>query len=140
LALLDGVVDIYMPDFKYADAETALQYSRAKDYPQAAKAALREMHRQVGDLTIDERGIAVRGLLVRHLVLPENIAGTGEIVRFIAREISTDTYLNIMDQYCPHHKAQENPPLDRRITNREYMAAIDLARKAGMKRIAGVTA
>ncbi|MGD0886167.1 MAG: radical SAM protein [Thermodesulfovibrionales bacterium] len=139
LALLDGVVDIYMPDFKYADAAMALRYSRAEDYPEAAKAALREMHRQVGDLTVDERGIAVRGLLVRHLVLPENIAGTGETVRFIAREISTNTYLNIMDQYYPCHEAREYPALARRITSGEYRAAIDLALKAGIKRIVGVT-
>ncbi|HET6514722.1 MAG TPA: radical SAM protein [Thermodesulfovibrionales bacterium] len=139
LSILDGVIDIYMPDIKYADAATALRYSKARDYPEAAKAAIREMHRQVGDLIIDERGIAKRGLLVRHLVLPENGAGTEEIVRFLSEEISRNTYLNIMDQYHPCYKAYENPPLDRRITNKEYKAAIDLALKAGMKRIDGVT-
>jgi len=139
IRILDGVVDIYMPDFKYSDPEMAMRYSKAKDYPQVAKAAIKEMHRQVGDLIIDERGIALRGLLVRHLVLPEGIAGTGEVVRFIAEEISKDTYINIMDQYYPCYKAFEYPPLDRRITAREYSEAIRMALDAGLKRIDGIT-
>ena len=117
LELLDGAVDIYMPDFKYSDSEMSFRYSRAKDYPQTAKAAIKEMHRQVGDLILDERGIAVKGLLVRHLVLPEGVAGTREVVRFIAEEISKNTYINIMDQYHPFYKAFEHPPLDRSVTN-----------------------
>lgn len=137
--ILDSVVDIYMPDFKYSDPDMALKYSKAKDYPQVAKAAIKEMYRQVGDLIIDERGIALRGLLVRHLVLPEGIAGTGEVVRFIAEEISRDTYINIMDQYYPCYRAFEYPPLDRRITTEEYSAAINMAIKAGLKRIDGIT-
>lgn len=139
IKILDGVVDIYMPDFKYSNPEMALKYSKAKDYPMVAKAAIKEMHRQVGDLIIDERGIALRGLLIRHLVLPEGIAGTAEVVRFIAEEISKDTYVNIMDQYYPCYKAFEHPPLDRRITTKEYSDAINLALKAGLRRIDGVT-
>lgn len=139
IKILDGVVDIYMPDFKYSDPQMALKYSKAKDYPEKAKAAIKEMHRQVGDLIIDEMGIALRGLLVRHLVLPEGIAGTKEIVRFIAEEISENTYINIMDQYYPCYKAFEHPPLDRRITTWEYSEAVKMALKAGLKRIDGVT-
>ena len=101
LALLDGVVDIYMPDMKYADPEVARRYSKISNYPAVNQAAVKEMHRQVGDLTLDERGVANRGLLVRHLVLPEGLAGTAEIVRFLRNEISTDTYINVMAQYRP---------------------------------------
>lgn len=137
--LLDGIVDIYMPDFKYADPETALRYSKAGDYPAVAKAVIREMHRQVGDLKTDESGIAVRGLLVRHLVLPGGIAGTREVVRFIAGEISKNTYINIMDQYYPRYKAFECPPLDRRIAREEFREAVRLAQEAGLARIDGVT-
>ncbi|MEW6301043.1 MAG: radical SAM protein [Thermodesulfobacteriota bacterium] len=136
LKLLDGVIDIYMPDVKYADPDTGLRYSRAKDYPRVVKAALKEMHRQVGDLQIDEDGIAWRGLLVRHLVLPGGLAGTAEIVRFIAEEISSDTYINIMAQYRPEYRAREHPPLDRAITRREYEEAVRLAREAGLHRFA----
>lgn len=136
LKLLDGVIDIYMPDVKYADPDTGLRYSRAKDYPRVVKAALKEMHRQVGDLQIDEDGIAWRGLLVRHLVLPGGLAGTAEIVRFIAEEISSDTYINIMAQYRPEYRAREHPPLDRAITRREHEEAVRLAREAGLHRFA----
>ncbi len=139
IKLLEGIVDIYMPDFKYIDPEMALKYSYAKDYPEAAMAAVKEMHRQVGDLSID-KGIALRGLLVRHLVLPEGIAGTVDVVKFIAEEISKDTYINIMDQYHPCYKAFDNPPLNRRITNKEYTEALRLAQQAGLKRIDGITA
>lgn len=139
IKILDRVVDIYMPDFKYSDPQMALKYSKAKDYPEKAKAAIKEMHRQVGDLMIDERGIALRGLLVRHLILPEGIAGTKEVVRFIAEEISKNTYINIMDQYYPCYKAFEHPPLDRRITTKEYTEAVKMAIDAGLKRIDGVT-
>lgn len=135
IKLLDGVIDIYMPDFKYSDSEPAKKYSRAKDYPSVAKAAIKEMHRQVGDLVIDNRGVALRGLLVRHLVLPEGLAGTEEAVRFIVKEISPDTYINIMAQYYPCYKAEEHPPLDRRITNEEFRKAVKAARNAGLKRL-----
>jgi putative pyruvate formate lyase activating enzyme len=139
LKLLEGVVDIYMPDFKYIDPEMALRCSYAKDYPEAAKAAIKEMHRQVGDLIID-KGLALRGLLVRHLVLPEGIAGTEGVVKFIAEEISKNTYINIMDQYHPCFKAFDHPPLNKRITSKEYEQALTMAQEAGLKRIDGIAA
>lgn len=139
LKLLKGIIDIYMPDFKYADPKRALSYSKARDYPESAKASLKEMHLQVGDLVTDGRGIAQRGLLVRHLVLPDDTAGTEEVVSFIAREISKNTYLNIMDQYSPCYKASEHPPLDRKITKEEYTIALTKAKHYGIKRIDGVT-
>jgi putative pyruvate formate lyase activating enzyme len=137
--LLEGVVDIYMPDIKYSDPVAAKRYSKAEDYPQRARAACLDMHRQVGDLVVDARGIATRGLLVRHLVLPGGLAGTEGVVKFIAEEISGDTYVNIMDQYHPCYKAFEHPPLDRRITSTEYEAAVRAALDAGLRRIDGVT-
>ncbi len=139
LEILDSVVDIYMPDFKYSDPEMALKYSKARDYPQMAKAAIKEMHHQVGNLQIDDRGIAFRGLLVRHLVLPGGVAGTEEVMRFIAKEISEDTYVNIMDQYYPCYKVSEHPPLDRRITGKEFSDAVKSALDKGLKRIDGIT-
>jgi putative pyruvate formate lyase activating enzyme len=139
LGILDGIVDIYMPDFKYMDPASGLKYSGAVDYPGAAKDALKEMHRQVGDLLLDKYGIAFRGLLVRHLVLPGGLAGTKEFVKFIAEEISRNTYINIMDQYHPCHKAFGYPPLDRRISDQEYADAIQAAEDAGLTRIDGVT-
>jgi putative pyruvate formate lyase activating enzyme len=135
LRILDGIIDIYMPDFKYADPETAFRYSHAEDYPAVAKTALKEMHRQVGDLIMDKEGIAMRGLLVRHLVFPEGLAGTKEIARYLAEEISPDTYTNIMAQYYPCFQATEHPLLDRRITSDEYRKAVQAARKAGLKRL-----
>lgn len=136
LRILDGVFDIYMPDFKYGDSEAAKRYSNAENYPEVAKAAFQEMHRQVGDLTLDRRGIALRGLLVRHLVLPNNLAGTGEVARFLA-ELSEDTYVNIMAQYRPCYRAHEYPPLARRPTREELEGALRLARAAGLNRLDG---
>jgi len=135
LALLDGIVDIYMPDMKYADAAIAQELSGIKDYPAHNRAAVKEMHRQVGDLTLDENGVATRGLLVRHLVLPEGLAGTADVVQFLATEISPRTYLNVMDQYRPCHKAHTRPPLDRPLTRQEYRQAVDLALAAGLTRL-----
>jgi len=135
LKILDGIVDIYMPDFKYSSSDVAMKYSKARDYPSVAKAAIKEMHRQVGDLITDDRGIALRGLLVRHLVLPGGLAGTEEIAKFLAEEISPDTYTNIMAQYYPCFKTAEYPPLDRRITDEEYREAVKAARRAGLKRL-----
>ncbi len=135
LRLLDNVVDIYLPDFKYADAEVALRYSKVESYPEIAKAAFREMHRQVGDLVLDEEGIAIRGMLVRHLVLPGGLAGTAEVMRFLAEEISQDTYVNMMDQYHPCHQAFQFPPLNRRITADEFAEAIRLAKASGLHRL-----
>lgn len=137
LRLLDGIIDIYMPDFKYGDPAVAKRYSAAPNYTEIAKAAIKEMHRQVGDLLLDERGIAVRGLLVRHLVLPEGLAGTRVVMRFIAREVSPDTYVNIMDQYRPCYKALEHPPLGRRITREEYEEAVRIAIEEGITRLHG---
>jgi putative pyruvate formate lyase activating enzyme len=134
LELLDGVVDIYMPDMKYADADVGRKYSRVENYPGINQAAVKEMHRQVGDLVMDQRGVAQRGLLVRHLVLPEGLAGTTDIARFLAREISRDTYINVMDQYRPCYRAVNMPPLDRRITREEYDEAVQQAREAGLHR------
>ena len=135
LALLDGIFDIYMPDMKYASDEAARKYSKVENYPAVNRAAVREMHRQVGDLILDSRGVAQRGLLVRHLVLPEGLAGTPEIVHFLAEEISPNTYLNLMDQYRPCYKAHEYPPLNRRITRQEFEEAVRLAEEAGLTRL-----
>ncbi len=136
LALLDGVVDIYMPDLKYAEPERAQTLSGARDYPERAFAAVREMHRQVGDLVTDDRGCAVRGLLVRHLVLPDGLSGTPEVMRFLAEEISFDTYVNVMDQYRPCYRAHEIPALSRPVTPAEHEAAVDAARAVGLHRFA----
>jgi putative pyruvate formate lyase activating enzyme len=136
LRLLDGIFDIYMPDFKYADVDTAKKYSQVENYPEVAKAALLAMHRQVGDLTLDRRGIACRGLLVRHLILPNDIAGTAEVVLFLAG-LSVDTYVNIMDQYRPCYRAHEYPPMARRPTRAELDEARQLARAAGLHRLDG---
>ncbi len=135
LELLDGIVDIYMPDMKYSNGKTAEQLSGIKDYPKVNKAAIKEMHRQVGDLQIDEQGIAQRGLLVRHLVLPNRLAGTDEVARFLAQEVSTNTYVNIMAQYHPCHKAYDIPKLSRPALREEFHEAIDLAHQQGLNRL-----
>jgi putative pyruvate formate lyase activating enzyme len=135
LKILDGIIDIYMPDFKYADSGPAKEYSNAEDYPSVVKETIKAMHRQVGDLVVDNNDIALKGLLVRHLVLPEGLAGTEKIVNFLVEEVSPDTYTNIMAQYYPCYKAQDHPPLDRRITNAEYRKAVKAARDAGLKRL-----
>ncbi|MBC7327373.1 radical SAM protein [bacterium] len=134
LKLLDGVVDIYMPDAKFADKDIAKELCKAPDYPDVMKKAIKEMHRQVGDLLIDEKGLAVRGLLVRHLVMPEGVAGTEEICRFIAEEISPHTYINIMAQYRPCYKAVGHPKIGRRITRQEFEMALQIAREKGLYR------
>ncbi len=135
LRLLDGVFDIYMPDFKYSKGDVAQLYSQAPDYPQVARSAFKEMFRQVADLQINEEGIAYRGLLVRHLVLPEDSAGTKEIMHFLANSISKNTYLNIMDQYYPCGNIPADSPLRRRITSEEFNRAIALAREEGITRL-----
>jgi putative pyruvate formate lyase activating enzyme len=134
LALLDGVVDIYMPDFKYTVAAAGERLSGVPDYPEVAKAALTEMFRQVGDLTWDEHGVARRGLLVRHLVLPEDQAGTAEAMRFLAG-LSIETYVNVMDQYRPCHRIHDDPLLSRGLTGREYETAVKAAQDAGLTRL-----
>jgi len=135
LKLLDGIFDIYLPDARYSNDKVALKYSNAPRYFEIMKAAIKEMHRQVGDLILDERGIAIKGLLVRHLVLPNNLAGSEKIFEFLAKEISPNTFTNIMDQYWPCWKADQYPELSRRITNEEFEETISLAKKAGLKRI-----
>jgi putative pyruvate formate lyase activating enzyme len=129
-------VDIYLPDFKYADGAMAARYSSgARDYPERAAAAIEEMHRQTGELVTDENGIALRGLMIRHLVLPDNIAGTDKFVQFVASKLSRSTYVNIMAQYRPEHKAAGIPELSRRITGAEYRQAIRWAKEAGLTRL-----
>ncbi|MGR8942247.1 MAG: radical SAM protein [Gammaproteobacteria bacterium] len=135
LALLDGVIDIYMPDMKYGDSAIAHRYSHVRNYWEVNRAAVREMHRQVGDLQLDEKGLAYRGLLVRHLVLPNRLAGTEKVLEFIAREISTNTYLNLMDQYYPCYRAGDIPELSRTISATEYREARDIARRLGLIRL-----
>ena len=137
LQLLDGIVDIYMPDFKFWDRELSLRYLRARDSPEVARAAIREMHRQVGDLVIGGDGLARRGLLVRHLVMPGGIAGTREIMRFLAEEISKDTYVNVMDQYYPAGRVSRERffEINRRITRAEYDEAVRAALEAGLHRL-----
>ena len=135
LALLDGVVDIYLPEMRYGVAEMAGRYSQLPDYVAVNRAAVAEMHRQVGDLRVGADGIARRGLLVRHLVLPGGIAGTGETTRFLAESISPNTWIDITDQYRPSDRAREYPELDRPITAAEYAEALAQARAAGLTRI-----
>lgn len=134
LRLLDGIIDIYMPDAKYGDNDVSAKYSNAPDYFEILKESLKEMQRQTGDLIIDERGVAQRGLLVRHLIMPNGLAGTKRILEFIAKEISKNTYVNIMNQYRPCYKAGEYQELARRIAPDEFFEAVDIAKKAGLYR------
>ncbi|MEW5910510.1 MAG: radical SAM protein [Thermodesulfobacteriota bacterium] len=135
LSLLEGVFDIYMPDFKFWDSEIAEKTCQAPDYPQVAREALMEMHRQAGDLVIDNQGIASRGLLIRHLVLPHELAGTRKIMRFIASRISKNSYVNIMPQYRPCGKAWEIQKLARPLTGPEYEKSLEDAAAEGIKRL-----
>jgi len=134
LKLLEDIVDIYMPDIKYSVDENALKYSGIKNYWAIVTSALKEMHRQVGDLKISKRGIAQRGLLIRHLVLPNNITGSKKVIDFVANEISTESYLNIMDQYRPAYNAFKYEKLNRRITPSEYKEVADYAFNKGLRR------
>jgi putative pyruvate formate lyase activating enzyme len=135
LRLLDGIVDIYMPDMKYGDAGVAEELSGVESYPSVNRAAVKEMHRQVGDLQIEPDGVARRGLLVRHLVLPADLAGTATIVRFISQEVSPDTYVNIMAQYRPCYRAFEYSSLARPVSAAEYQQAVSLTHEAGLHRL-----
>lgn len=135
LKLLEGLIDIYMPDLKFLDGEISRKYCEAEDYPEVVREAIREMHRQTGDLIINPGGLAERGLLVRHLVLPEGLAGTRRVLRFLAREISPRTYVNLMPQYRPCGRAGEYPPLNRRLTSQEFEEAIRIAQEEGIARL-----
>jgi putative pyruvate formate lyase activating enzyme len=135
LRLLDGIMDIYMPDFKFMDPATSRRTCNAPDYGKAAQHAITEMHRQVGDLVIGRDGIAQRGLLIRHLVLPHSLADTRAVMTFIANRISTNTYVNIMSQYRPCGTADEIPELSRTITRKEFEEAIGIALDLGIGRL-----
>jgi putative pyruvate formate lyase activating enzyme len=130
---LEGIVDIYMPDFKFQDGERTHRYcAEAADYPEVAAAAIKEMHRQVGVLSRDERGIATRGVILRHLVMPHNLAGTERFVRWVADELSPETYVNIMDQYRPSHKAFDYPEIARPLSRAEWRQAVGWAKDSGL--------
>jgi putative pyruvate formate lyase activating enzyme len=132
LKLLEGLIDIYMPDMKYSDSAAAKELSAAANYPEVDQAAIKEMHRQVGDLQL-EKGLATRGLLIRHLVLPNNLAGSFEIIDFLAEKISVNTMVNVMDQYRPCYKAFEHTKINRRPTNKEFETAQQYAVKKGLR-------
>jgi len=134
LKLLEDIIDIYMPDIKYSVDENALKFSGIQNYWDVVTKALKEMHRQVDDLKISKRGIAKKGLLIRHLVLPNDMAGSRKVIDFVADEISTDSYINIMDQYRPAYNANKYEKLNRRITPSEYNEIIDYAFSKGLKR------
>lgn len=134
LGLLQGIVDIYMPDFKFASKASSERYLKAPDYPEVCMASIREMHRQVGDLLIED-GLARRGLLVRHLLMPGHLDDSVKVFKFIAEEISPNTFINIMDQYRPCFKASEFSEIDRRISIDEFQAAIEAAERVGLRRI-----
>jgi len=137
IRLLDGVVDIYMPDFKLWDAERSAKFLTARDYPEAARRAIKAMHQQVGVLRVDEDGLALRGVLVRHLVMPGALDDTREIMRWLATELSPDTFVNVMDQYHPAHKAETEPrfsEINRRITGDEFRRPVEIAQAAGLWR------
>jgi putative pyruvate formate lyase activating enzyme len=133
LKLLDNIIDIYMPDIKYSDSKIAKKYSQVDNYWGIVQKAVKEMHDQVGDLIIDKNGIAQKGLLIRHLILPNNIAGTDQVINFLA-SLSQDTYINIMDQYYPAHKAYQFLKLNRRLTLDEYKKAVAIAKSKGLRR------
>jgi len=137
IQLLDGVIDVYLPDFKYQDSGIAARFSAgAPRYAETTAAVIAEMHRQVGVLKQVD-GAAVRGLMVRHLVLPQNLSGTDRFLRWVVEKLSPDTYVNLMAQYRPMHRARQYPPLDRRLTRAEFNQALSWAREAGLTQYAG---
>lgn len=138
LQLLDGIIDIYMPDLKFMDTKVAARLVTAPDYPETAKAALKEMYRQVGDLVISADGVAERGLLVRHLVMPQDLNSIKSAMRFLALEISPDTYVNVMEQYRPFHQALDDPTLRRKITPEDFTKAVETAAREGIHRLDGI--
>lgn len=132
LKLLDGIFDIYLPDARYADSKIALKFSQAEDYPAVNQKALQEMHRQVGVSQLNQTGIIESGLIIRHLVLPDNLSGTDEIMRFIASKLSKDTYISLMSQYFPCYKAEDYPEISRRVSRQEYQKAMDIMHGCGL--------
>lgn len=149
IKLLAGIVDIYLPDMRYGDTANALKYSFASDYPKYNQEAVKEMHRQVGLVELDEFGIIKKGLIIRHLVLPNNLSGTKQVMGFIAKEISPETYISLMSQYSPYYKANQYKELSRRITANEYQATQNIIQEDrlyngwvqdsyGLERFAGV--
>lgn len=135
LKLLDGFIDIYMPDMKYSDPRVAEEFSAAPDYPKVNREAVREMHRQVGDLRT-ERDLAARGLLIRHLILPENMAGSFETIDFLAEQVSRGTTINVMDQYRPCYEASGHPAINRRPTLEEIQSVRRYAIRKGLNVLA----
>jgi putative pyruvate formate lyase activating enzyme len=135
LLLLENVVDIYMPDFKFWNSSVSQELAKASDYPQIAQKAIKEMHRQVGELSFDQLGVARKGLLIRHLVMPDELAGTKEIMGFIAKDVSPLTYVNVMDQYRPCGQAPGHLRIDRRLHSEEYRQALGWAVEAGLSRL-----
>jgi len=133
LRLLEGIVDIYLPDMRYGDDRAAMEYSVAPHYAEINRAAIMEMYRQVGNLVVDGMGVAKRGLIIRHLVLPGGLSGTGEVMRFLAEEISKDVYISLMSQYFPAYRASEHGKIARRITEQEYDEAYDIKLRYGLK-------
>lgn len=138
LKIMEGIVDVYMPDFKFWDSELSFFYMAARDYPEVARNAIKEMHRQVGPLKFDNNGLALRGVLVRHLVMPNRVASSREIYRFLANEVSRDTYINIMDQYRPEGRVLKKPDkykdINRTTSSAEYKEALIIAREEGLYR------
>jgi putative pyruvate formate lyase activating enzyme len=137
IALLEGIVDIYMPDFKYWSSERSKTYMKALDYPDAARASIKAMHAQVGSLTFDDQGLARRGLLIRHLVMPGCLDQTRAILKWIVNELGPDTYVNLMDQYYPAGKvnATSYPEINRRLTCSEFHEAQQIARELRLQRL-----
>ncbi len=135
LKLLEGVIDIYLPDMRYSSEEYAIKFSNAPRYPEINRLAVKEMFRQVGNLVLDRNGIAKRGLIIRHLVMPDDISGTEEVLRFISEEISKDTYISLMAQYRPMYKAISFPPINRRISREEYKKAVEIAKILGLRNV-----
>ncbi len=135
LELLEGIFDIYMPDMKYHGEQEARKYSKISGYPRVAQIAIKEMHRQVGDLKVNREGVAKKGLLVRHLVLPNDLSKTEGVLRFIKEEVSENTFINIMGQYRPFYKAFDHPELSKAITSREHRRYVEFAEQIGLKRV-----
>ena len=137
IELLNGIVDIYMPDLKYWTAESSKKYMKAENYPQASRAAIKAMHGQVGQLVRDQEGLARRGLLIRHLVMPGGLQETRQILTWIASELDHDTYVNLMDQYHPAGKvsAEQFPEINRPLYAREFQEAVEMARELGLHRL-----